>query len=1065
MKTSDNPPAQKGYQQPTVFSVPPGEAFLPLVAQSICDGTVLPGVSARDGPLALAKATLYVPTRRAARELRSAFVDVLPAGAALLPRIVPLGEFDEDAAFFRHGDPSNILKLPPAVSAMERQIILGSWVSAWAKALAPDAQSLLGDAPATPVSMTDAFWMARDLAALLDQMQTEEIGFAALDDVIDADISDWWKLTHTFLSVVRDQWPLVLRSLERVDPAVRRTMLLDAERSRIEASASDAPFAVIGSTGTIPATARLIETIAKRASGAVILPGYNRHMSTAVRQALESDDNLASAIGHPQFGMHRLVRTIGAGHPDLVRDLARPDMANALEARRGWVDAAMAPSSTTNHWVAARRALTPDAFEDVAILHARDAGEEALSVACALRAAILDPDVQCALVTPDRALARRVSIELTRFGIQADDSGGTPFANTPQGLLLALTLQVACDGRDPNDLLALLKHPMVHLGFDSQAYRQFADLFELIVLRGGQRRFSIGNLTAGLTSNLRALDTRSGSRRLPRSAPDLTDTLRQSLADFTEKLESHLAGFRDQLDENTPVPLSELARRTTALLEALACDSDGIIPALYAEDAGALLSDALATLCDPDLTTEVTLETWPGIVKALMAGSVVKPDYGGHPRISIWGTLEARLQHVDFMVLGGLNEGSWPAIAENDAFITRTMKHAMGMEPPERRVGLAAHDFQIAMGAPRVLLTRSGRKDGSPTVASRWLQRLETLAGGDAVKAMRETGAQHAAMATALTTTDREKPLGAPEPKPPVAQRPKRLSVTEVETLRRDPYAIYAKHVLGLRPLEPVVEEPDARLRGTLIHACAEAFVAQDIDYGAANAADRLRAIARTVFDDADLPTDIDTIWWSRMQALIPRLVEWEADRNTLVHTRHTELVAAPTPIDDTGVVLTGRGDRFDVRHDGLIDIIDIKTGVHPSLPQVQHRFAPQLPLEAALLLRGAFADLSPQIGELIYLKLGARGEVDDKVVGPVAVKADPKKNEAHLTSADLADRDWRALVKRVRSFENPQTGYASWLAPEKQNRWPGDYDHLARTAEWGSEVDVSGQDAGGDDV
>ncbi|MEM1376718.1 MAG: double-strand break repair protein AddB, partial [Pseudomonadota bacterium] len=429
---------------------------------------------------------------------------------------------------------------------------------------------------------------------------------------------------------------------------------------------------------------------------------------------------------------------------------------------------------------------------------------------------------------------------------------------------------------------------------------------------------------------------------------------------------------------------------------------------------------------------------------------------------SIWGTLEARLQTVDFLIMGGLNEGQWPSVPTNDPFVTRGMKSAMGMDPPERRIGLAAHDFQMGMGASQILITRATKRDGAPTVASRWVQRLETLAGEHARETMRARGQGFAELAAAVVSKARIKPLDPPTPKPPLVARPKRLSVTEVETLRRDPYAIYAKHTLRLRKLDPIMQEPDARTRGTLIHDCAEAIVKAQLDYASEEAVHRMIEIARAKFDEAGLPPDIDVIWWARMNAIIPELLYWERGRDAHIAKRFAELSAKAVELDDTGVVLGGRGDRFDLRADGRVDILDIKTGSHPSPKQVQKQFAPQLPLEAAMLERGAFRDISNTTpGDLIYVKLGSRGEVQPKVVGPWDVDEASKKKDLELTSTELAARDWNALVKLVKYYQDETKPYLSYPVPEKNRRWAGDYDHLARVAEWAGE-DTHGE--GGED-
>ncbi|MEL6920691.1 MAG: double-strand break repair protein AddB, partial [Pseudomonadota bacterium] len=940
---------------------------------------------------------------------------------------------------------------------------LGSWVARWADRLQPELKSLLGEAPETPVSTADAFWMARDLAALIDQMQTEGISFADLERATDVDISQWWRLTHTFLAIVREHWPHVLEDIGKVDPSTRRNLLLNAERERIAREPADKPFIVAGSTGTIPATARLIQTVAMHPAGAVILPGYTHDMDAETATCLNEPGDLASAIGHPQYGMHTLVRTIGVQAAGLVEPLAH-QTSQPADKRRHWVNLALAPSPVTSKWVDAAGAFDGDTFTGVAIVQAPTSDTEALAIACALRETLLDPAKTCALVTPDRALARRVSIELRRFGITADDSGGTPFSTTPHGQLLTLALGLAVDGADPNALVALLKHPLVRLGLDDASRERLFHALELYVLRGPKRRFALSDLIDICAQAIAQQKDASVSARRPSSFPGLDEETEAELTGLCQEIVSIFSRFTSLLETDAKLPVHEIGALTIALIEALVSDGEGICRDIYETETGEMLRTILDAVSDPALSIDVDVRQWPAIVNAFTAGAVVKPDFGGHPRVAVWGTLEARLQSVDLMVLGGLNEGTWPPTPANDPFITRGMKNAMSMEPPERRIGLAAHDFQMGLGTPEVILTRTLKQDGAPTVASRWLQRLETLAGNPARDAMRNRGDAYVHIGQTLTQRPKLKPCGAPEPRPPVAARPKRLSVTEIETLRRDPYAIYAKHVLRLRPLDPVLQEPDASVLGTLFHDCAEAFVRENVDFMANDAVSRMLEIARSIFDRAALPRDIDALWWARMKATIPELMVWEREREPDLQNRLSELTATAVELGATGVFLGGRTDRFDARTDGLVDIVDWKTGGYPSVLQVQERIAPQLPLEAALLQRGAFNQLnSTDPGELIYVKMGSRGEVKTTNVGPTTVKEKPGKKDPKLTSKELAERDWNALVKLIAYYGNANAAYPSNTLPAKSQRWTSDYDHLARVAEWAGERDGDTDETGSD--
>lgn len=1030
---------EAGYVQSKAFTVAPGAPFLSTVAEALLDGRLIEGFDGRSDPMALARATIYVPTRRAARELRSVFVDALNARSALLPRVRPLGEFDEEEGFFLSGD-VDVLSIDPPIDALERQLALGTMTARWTEALTDQLHALYQEERVTtPVSIADAFWLAADLAGLIDQMHTEGIEFARIEAAAGADVSQWWHITLAFLQIVKTGWPAYLAERGRIDPADHRNRLIDSEARRLAAHPPDGPVIVAGSTGTIPATARLIKCIATLPKGAVVLPGYDRSMDRQTMSLLEATGDVTSIIGHPQFGMHRLVRQIG-----LVADAVEPldDVAaSALGARRQWVAAALAPAEQTTHWVAQRQELDTTAFDDVAILEAPNESSEALAIACALRATILDPKATAALVTPDRGLARRVANELRRFGIMADDSGGTPFARTPQGTLLHLALGLACQPEvAPAELLALIKHPLARFGTHASTHEATVNALEMLVLRGGIGRISLASFSAFVDQGLeRSADERGHQ-------PDWLD--RFGAADFAAvqafgaRVESAFAPMC-ALAATPETTLDAVAPATIGLIEAIA--GDDLLSALYEGDSGAALETLLSRLLSSAVPVGFSIDQWPDIVAAISQSMVIRPDHGGHPRIAIWGALEARLQTVDFLVLGGLNEGSWPTQTDNDAFLSRAMKAEIGMAPPERRIGLAAHDFQMAMGQKRVLLSRAFRAGSAPSVASRWLQRLQTLAGASATDLMAQRGQAYLAMAqiadAPITTSPAVRP--APLLQPPA--KLERLSVTEVETLRRDPYAIYARRILRLSPLDSLVRDPDFAERGRLVHAVLEQAAHAGIAYDAPDARAQLSAVARTVFDQARLPPEIDTVWWTRIETALAALVTWEVDRND-VTARLAELSARPTPIGATGVVLTGRADRIDRKRGASADIIDFKTGTAPSAKSVGAMFAPQLPLEAALLHRGAFNGLDgARADALIYVQLGARGQVN---ASHVAGGKNP-------TASELATQAWDRLEAMVAHYVFNANGLISRALPQFEDRFDGDYDHLARAREWADRIKV----------
>ncbi|TCD16026.1 double-strand break repair protein AddB [Oricola cellulosilytica] len=1028
------------YVQPRVFTIAPGVPFLPGVASALCEGRLVEGFRFTGDPLQLSAVTIYVPTRRAARELRSAFLDHLGGETVMLPRVKPLGEFDDNADLFE-GDGAAAITIPPAIDRGERLLLLGALIGQWTRHLTIDVGSLYGDEDIrTPVSTADAFWLARDLADLMDQFSTGRVAVSDLSALDTSELSEWWKVTLAFLEIMRREWPDILASRNAIDAGEHRNRRLLAEAERLKRNPPPGPVVVAGSTGTIPATAELIAAIARLPMGAVVLPGFDRDMDDASREMLASRDDIASVVGHPQYGLHQLVGRIGISHDAIVPLRSVADA--GLEARRLWVAEALRPSGTTHLWSKTREALADTAFEGVALLQAPNEHLEAAAIAAALREAIHEPKATAALVTPDRDLARRVVAELARYGIAATDTGGTPLASTLQGKLLTLVLDVVFGAGDPATLLALLKHPFVRMSALANEHRHWVDLFEVAILRGGTGRIDPGNLADFAAARL--VEDERRNPRLTRRLNALSVDEVEGLIAFSRRIEAALEPLCSLRRRSGQVPFPALVGATVEVLETVCRDENRLHRDIYDDENGAVLRAFLSGLMATDVSLSMSAGDWPQAVSALAADVAVKPAPGGHPRISIWGALEARLQTVDLIVMGGLNEGTWPGQTRNDQFLTRGMKAGLGLEPPERRIGLSAHDFQMAMGQRRVILSRSERAEGAPSIASRWLQRMTTYAGEEATRRMQAEGHRYVQIARLLEEGRPTDFAPRPCPAPPLTARPDSISVTEVETLIRDPYAVYAKRVLKLEPLEDLVRDPAAAERGSLFHAIFEALVRERIDPLAPDAPARMVDVAKTLFAEEDYPADIQAVWWPRIEAGVKGIAAWEAGRAAGVRTRLAEADARPTEVATTGVRLRGRADRLDILDGGTVDIIDFKTGSQPSAKAVQALLSPQLPLEGALLRRSAFAEAGAiGISGMLYVKVGSKGDVEAKDVLKGSKEAGDADPEA------LSEEAWEKLTRMLAYYGKPANGYLSRRMPQKMRGRAGDYDHLARFHEW----------------
>ncbi len=975
--------------KPALYTVPAGVPFVDALAAGIL-------TRAGPDPVALARTTVLLPTRRACRALSEAFLRLGGGRPMLLPALTPLGDVDEDELALSEGleapDGGFGVQIPPPMAGLRRQLLL--------------ARLILGRRDATP---DQAARLAVELARFLDQVQTERLGFDGLAGLVPEDLADHWQRTLDFLAILTEHWPKVLVEEGCIDPAEHRNLLLAARAEAWRKRPPADPVIAAGSTGSIPATADLLEVVAHLPRGCVVLPGLDRGLDAESRDALPPS--------HPQYGMVRLLERLG-GEADRVEDWSSPPADDGRAGRAALIGEALRPAATAAGW---RSGFVPadDALEGVRRIDCPGPREEAGVIALIMRQTLETPAKTAALVTPDRALARRVAAELRRWGIEIDDSAGQPLGLTAPGAFLRLTARMAAEDFAPVPLLAALKHPLASGGQPTAAFRAIVRRLEIAVLRGPRPAAGIKGLRAALLGeDHKAL------------AP-LLERLAEATGPLVRVLKRKKASLRD------------LVRAHTGMAEALAAtDSESGAGRLWAGDAGEAAAAFVAELGQAGtVLAGLHGAAYAALFDVVLSGRAVRPRYGRHPRLHIWGLLEARLQHADVMILGGLNEGTWPPEAHASPWMSRPMLKTFGLPLPERRIGLAAHDFCQAFSAPEVVLTRAQRVEGTPTVPSRWLLRLHNLIEGTGLEGVMAGGAPLGRWFAGLDAAKDFRPVGPPAPRPPVAARPRRLSVTRIETWVRDPYSIYARDILKLKPLDPIDADPGAAERGSIVHQALERFQRCHGETWPEDAFAALVAIGEAVFEDAYARPGVRAFWWPRFVRIARWFVAWEAARRaagvvTIGSEAPGELVLAGAAGD---FVLTARADRIDRLAEGRLAVLDYKTGQPPSEREVKSGLVPQLSLEAVMARLGAFDGIeAADVAELAYVRLsGGRVAGEER-----RLKAD---------AGELADEARHRLERRIAQFDDAQMPYRSRPHVQFIGRF-GAYDHLARVKEWPAE-------------
>jgi ATP-dependent helicase/nuclease subunit B len=954
-----------GGPSPRLRHVPASAPFLETLADAMARE-----LRRKDDPFALSDALVLLPNRRGARGLIDAFAERL-GGAALLPTIRPLGDphADDDPDVWG-ADPITV-DLPRPIEPLKRRLLLASLVRRRS-----EAETGVDD----PVR---ALALADELARLLDSAASvDEVAWERLPRLVEEfELARHWARSAEFLQIVTTFWPEVLKEAELSDPGAHGARLRRLLAARWAEDPPKRAIVIAGSTGSLASTRALMRVVARLPRGCVVFPGLD----------VDLDEGAWSLVGdqHPQFALKGTLAALGVSR-SAVAPLANENAEG--RARRVLIREALAPAEKTADWLVRLAAAGGAAFvsagaRGMQTLEAATENEEATAIALILREAV-EQGRSAAVVTPDASLARRIESKLARWRIEPSVSHGLPLQETHAGRLIALLCELASDLGNPIALAALVKHPGVRISRDASALAQF----EHKGLRGPRRYRSLGQLQ-GLLSD------RPG-------AAGIVASLAQALAPIQNVMNS------------TEAALAQFCEAIVDSAERLCGDAawtgrDG-------DRAAGLLRETIEQGAPLGF---VPVRTLPRLVQSLMAGREVPPEQGGDDRVVIWGMLEARLQRRDLMILAGLNEGVWPAPAPEDPFLSRPMRAALGLPALDQRIGLAAHDFAQLANAPRVVLTRSLRRDGAPTLASRWLWRLRTLLQG--AGAHLESGAHYLEWARALDKPHAVEPAKAPRPCPPADKRLKRINVTGVETLIRDPYAIYARRLLQLEHLKPIGAVAGPAERGTAMHRAIERF-------GDGEDAELLLRLLDEELMRAGVPAERRAADRERLRVSALALVHWFRSRGAVEVFRE---VRGKLELDGLQMTLTGAADRIEIGAGGAV-ILDFKTGEPPSDKQVASGLSPQLPLEAAMLARGAFEGVpTAKTNELIYWRFGGADPA------PRPVKLD---DGAHAAGEE-ALASLRSLLER---YADPAQPFLS--KPRVQFLKPyAEYDLLARRKEW----------------
>jgi len=924
-----------------------------------------------DNPLDLANVLFLLPNRRACQSLSEAFIRKQGLKPTLLPQMQPLADADEDELLITGFDMSEEIKnLLPAMSTTERQLLFTKLL------MSKPADYGLEKMPASQAAS-----LAGQLSSLMDMVYNQQLSFDNLQNIVPDEYAVHWQETLKFLMILTQYWPSILQESGKVDAVQRKNLLLKAQIDLWQKLKPKKKIVVAGTTAAFPLMKELVKTVSELENGEVILAGLDKYLS---------DEDWAQIDEvHPQYELKSLLDFL-----QIDRFLIPDIVSSSQEERDQFISEVMRPAKTSDKWRhLSQTSFSAESLKGIHLLNCPDARVEALSIALLMREVLNTPEKTAALVTTDRTLARRTASELVRWGIEVDDSAGIPLFLTPVGIFLRQILEVIEQDFSSVSMLALMKYPLYANQCNIFEMRKSVRLYERQCLRG---RNSDGDAT-------------------------VADQLREALAPLKE------------LYLQPSVKLSDLIKCHLTVAEVLAStDSKSGDKILWAGEAGEAAARFMADMLDKaDILGEIQPEEYADWLTVSMGAVMVRRRYGAHPRLKILGPIEARLQQFDRMIIGEVNENSWPQSVQADPWLSRPMKKDFGLPLPEKNIGVQANDFSALLAHQEVFITRADRVQGTPMVKSRWLMRLETVLQALAINPENLEAKCYIDWAIYLDKAQTLQRILPPAPKPPVYARPRELPASAIENLMRDPYIIFAKYILKLKPLDELDQDLTFADYGNLVHAVLEEFNNQYPTTYPHNAKEELVRLGEKYFAQNNISAEQKAFWWPNFLKTVDWLVEKETDYRQDIVKVYNEIKGSYSFEAPAGqFTVTAKADRVDVTKEGKINIIDYKTGEARKPKEIEYSYAPQLPIEAIIAEKGGFDGISPAPADsLRYWQLG-------------------RKETGIFSDADkILHNTYDRIVELISLFDFEETPYLSKPNPKYAPKY-SDYNELSRINE-----------------
>lgn len=939
--------------------------------------------------LSLSNFTILLPSRRSCNELKRIFLENSSNSAIILPNIRAIGDIDYDDLVLKQinkNDLENFSDFSNNTSRIKYKILLIKELLKWAKS---SNKNLFKD-----ITIEQASNLALELEKFLNEVNRNGLNLDDLEKIVDDEYSQHWQEVLNFLEIFGKKWNKFIKDNNVISVVDFKSRMIEFNAEYFKKNKPLNPIVIAGVSGSVKSTCEFIKSLIKYDNCYYFFKDLNKNLT--------EDEWKEIGVFHPQYSFKNLLDNCINCERDRVKNLEFNNCLIVNPIIEKILSFSMLPYNETHKWQSKLNIKKED-FSHISKIECNNSFEELSVISLITKHVHETSNDNVAIITSDEIFANQLAVELKNLNLDVNNAFGNKISRTEVVKFLFLILDVIKNKYETVAFLSLLKHDFTLFGYNKNELNRLTLLLEDKILRG------YGNL---------------GCEGILKKVNEFGNL---ELIDFIKKIMETLDKFKcEKLNFQSVIKLH------IELAENIASNSEVVGSNAFwnnSKNGDELLNFFNEVIKESESYGDIkNCDEYSYLLDYLIAENSYSDRYSIHPMVNIISPQEAKLINYDLIILTNLNDGRFPPHISTDPWMSKSMRKAFGLPDRDELIGNFAYDFTQFLCNKKVILTRSLKEDGVPTVKSKYLMRLETFLLCQNHLKLEENNIWKEVFKK-RNFAEQNIIIKRPKPKPPLDRRPRELYATKIEKLMNNPYDIYAEKILNLKKKDDFYENKIFAFFGSAVHEALENYIK---NYKAAEFAklyEKLIKYGKESFDKYFTDETSRELFFIRFS----NIAEWFIEQDEAVRASGYNVYAERIEklyMKNIDFTIAAKIDRIEENEFGSINIIDYKTGNTPSTSDVLTAKKPQLIIEAIVLE-------NKKTDKLVYWSIKGKG--------------DEKIQEIDSDICELVNKGRDGIVRLITHFNVFENSYiATAFDLNDQNHYASDYKHLSRVEEWG---------------